>query len=88
VESLHQELWRDIHFGWYVSNTTPLKPNRTSYCEEVGLKHFDDCTLHNRHGSLLFRLFDTVNVQSLGNDVDHGGGKPEFRLGRQRTSSF
>ena len=33
VESLHQVLWRDIHFGWYVSNTTAVKPNRTSYWE-------------------------------------------------------
>jgi len=55
--------------------------------EEVGIKHFDDGTLHNRHGSLLLRLFYTVNVQSLGNDVFHGG-KPKFRLGRQRNSNF
>jgi len=33
VASLHQELWRDTHYGWYVSNTTPMKPNRTSYWE-------------------------------------------------------
>ena len=31
VASRHQELWRDMYFGWYVSNTTPMKPNRTSY---------------------------------------------------------